>query len=502
MQMSAVRKLGISAAGVVVLSIISGLVSLGVNRYLGRQLDRASGEMARQQILAGQMSTAFSDLVAVERGLAFATVLQQAGEAEAMRQSYARLEQQIDGYLKQFRAAGAGAELEQLSGEFEAARRGHAELLDLLRQLKMDVAITQLNSTLIPRLAKSAESAKGVVAQQGVALEKMRSAASGSETASLWLIVVLNIVGLITGVGLVLLVRRVAGSLARTVEDLSEGARQVAASAAQVSTSSTSLSQVASEQAASLEQTAASAEEIHSMTQSNAERAIEAAERTREAYASIQEANRALAHMVESMNEIGASSGKISKIIKVIDEIAFQTNILALNAAVEAARAGEAGMGFAVVADEVRNLAQRCAQAAKDTAGLIEESITKSNEGSEGLNQVATAVRSITEQSARVKTLVDEVKLGSGAQALRIEEVAKAINHMERLTQTTAAEAEENASAGQQLSAQSETLKEIVERLAALVDGAASGHRQTMRPRATRQVLHALAASGADCGRA
>ncbi len=467
--MSAVRKLGISAAGVVVLSIISGLVSLGVNRYLGRQLDRASGEMARQQILAGQMSTAFSDLVAVERGLAFATVLQQAGEAEAMRQSYARLEQQIDGYLKQFRAAGAGAELEQLSGEFEAARRGHAELLDLLRQLKMDVAITQLNSTLIPRLAKSAESAKGVVAQQGVALEKMRSAASGSETASLWLIVVLNIVGLITGVGLVLLVRRVAGSLARTVEDLSEGARQVAASAAQVSTSSTSLSQVASEQAASLEQTAASAEEIHSMTQSNAERAIEAAERTREAYASIQEANRALTHMVESMNEIGASSGKISKIIKVIDEIAFQTNILALNAAVEAARAGEAGMGFAVVADEVRNLAQRSAQAARDTTTLIEESIARASEGKQKLDQVSRAVGSVTASAEQVRMLVEQVGESNQQQKNGIEQIARAVSQMEQVTQQVASNAEEGAAAGQEMTGQASSVREVVERLQELV---------------------------------
>ncbi len=472
MQMSAVRKLGISAAVVVALSVISGLVSLGVNRYLSGQVERATGEIARRQILAGQLSTGFSDLVAVERGLAFATVLQQAGEAEAMRQSYARLEQQIDNYLREFRAAGtsaAGGELDHLSGEFEAARRGHAELLDLLRQLKMDVAIAQLNSTLIPRLAKAAESAKRVVAQQGAALESMRSAAAGSQTASLWLIGLVNIVGLITGATLILLVRRVAGSLARTVEDLSEGARQVAASAAQVSATSTSLSQVASEQAASLEQTAASAEEIHSMTQSNAEHAMEAAARTREAYNSIQEANRALTLMVESMNAIGASSGKISKIIKVIDEIAFQTNILALNAAVEAARAGEAGMGFAVVADEVRNLAQRSAQAARDTTALIEESITRAAEGKQKLDEVSHAVGSVTASAEQVRTLVEQVRESNQQQKNGIEQIARAVSQMEQVTQQVASSAEEGAAAGQELAGQAGSVREVVERLQELV---------------------------------
>jgi methyl-accepting chemotaxis protein/methyl-accepting chemotaxis protein-1 (serine sensor receptor) len=202
------------------------------------------------------------------------------------------------------------------------------------------------------------------------------------------------------------------------------------------------------------------------------------------------------------MTEINASSDKISKIIKVIDEIAFQTNILALNAAVEAARAGEAGMGFAVVADEVRNLAQRCAQAAKDTAGLIEESIAKSNDGKTKLDQVATAVGSITDVANKVKTLVDEVKLGSEEQARGIEQVAKAITQMEKVTQTTAANAEESASASEELSAQSDTLRAIVARLNGMVGGGADagGHAVHDKRRAAPRGLASAVRNNRDSG--
>jgi methyl-accepting chemotaxis protein len=183
------------------------------------------------------------------------------------------------------------------------------------------------------------------------------------------------------------------------------------------------------------------------------------------------ETNRSLDQMVTAMQEINTSSDKIAKIIKVIDEIAFQTNILALNAAVEAARAGEAGMGFAVVADEVRNLAQRSAQAAKDTAALIEESIAKSNEGKARVDQVAVAIRGITEESGKVKVLVDEVSMGSQEQARGLEQIAKAVTQMEQVTQQTAASAEESAAAAEELTAQSESVKDVLERLTTMIGG-------------------------------
>lgn len=298
------------------------------------------------------------------------------------------------------------------------------------------------------------------------------------------------------------------------VAELSEGSVQVAGAAAQVSSSSQSLAQGSSEQAASLEETSASSEEINAMAHKNSDHSRVAADLMTKSQSKFARANVSLDQSVVAMDEINTQSDKISKIIRTIDEIAFQTNILALNAAVEAARAGEAGMGFAVVADEVRNLAQRCAQAAKDTATLIEESIIKSNDGKMKVDQVAAAIREITAESEKVKTLVDEVHLGSQEQARGIDQIGKAITQMEQVTQQTAARAEESASAAEELNAQSEALKEIVGRLTMLVgtsgetginmrrpsSGKAPGHVSVRKPvlRPARQGEPAVAAvSGA-----
>jgi methyl-accepting chemotaxis protein len=279
-------------------------------------------------------------------------------------------------------------------------------------------------------------------------------------------------------------------SLRRYAAEITESASQVSSAAGQVTAASQALAQGSSEQAATLEETSASAEEINSMTQKNAANARSTAGETESADQLLKETTQRLDQMIGSMNEINASSEKISRIIRVIDEIAFQTNILALNAAVEAARAGEAGMGFAVVADEVRNLAQRSAQAAKDTSSLIEESIVRSQDGKVRLDEVASCVRKVVDNASRIKILAGEVHLGSQEQAKGIEQIAKAVAQMQRVTQATAASAEESASAGEEMNAQATGLNNSARLLNELIGGADEDEpRVTSSPAAVAKTL-------------
>jgi methyl-accepting chemotaxis protein len=325
------------------------------------------------------------------------------------------------------------------------------------------------------RAAKEAIQAETEFNRKAGAVSTESAASTGARLK--WMTWLILITALVAGSGTFYFVTRgINRVLHRAVSELAEGSEQITSASSQVASSSQSLAQGASEQAASLEQTSASSQEITSMTRKNAENSQSAAGMMAEVDRRVAEGNQTLVEMVVSMREITSSSDKISKIIKVIDEIAFQTNILALNAAVEAARAGEAGMGFAVVADEVRNLAQRSAQAAKDTAALIEESISKSNEGSAKLQRVTEVIRTVTESAAKVKTLVDEVNLGSQEQARGIEQISKAIAQMDQVTQSTAASAEQSASASEEMSAQAQALNRVVLELRSLVGGAAAGN--------------------------
>jgi hypothetical protein len=262
------------------------------------------------------------------------------------------------------------------------------------------------------------------------------------------------------------------------MQHLSGAAQQIESSAIQVSAVSQNLVHGASEQAASIEETSAVMTQINAMSQRNQKNSIAMATMVSQIARGFAETNTSLEGMVEAMKDINASSGQVSRIVKIIEQIAFQTNILALNAAVEAARAGEAGMGFAVVADEVRSLAQRSSQASKDTACLIENSLTKSSLGASLVDRVAAQIRSITANSSKMKVMVDEVTLGSQEQSKGIDQVSRSIQQMEQVTQSNVASVEETAAALEELTTQATLISSIVEQLAILSGEKASGTSQ------------------------
>ena len=267
------------------------------------------------------------------------------------------------------------------------------------------------------------------------------------------------------------IIRSVSRALGFITHSLDESAAQVAAAAGEVSASSQSLADGSSEQAASLEETSSSLEELSSMTKRNADSASSAKALSGETRHAAEAGNNDMTEMRSAMDAIKTSSSDIAKIIKTIDEIAFQTNILALNAAVEAARAGEAGAGFAVVAEEVRALAQRSANSAKETAEKIEVAIRNGDHGVVISSKVAQSLGVIVEKARKVDELVAEIATASQEQNQGIGQINTAVSQMDKVTQSNAASAEETAAAAEELNAQSVALKDAVASLQVLVGG-------------------------------
>jgi methyl-accepting chemotaxis protein len=312
-----------------------------------------------------------------------------------------------------------------------------------------------------------------------------------------WLIGIVAVVGIGAIIAIALLITRsITKPITRIIDGLNEGAEQVASASGQVSTASQSLAEGASEQAASIEETSSSLEEMSSMTRQNADNATQADTLMKEANQVVGSANTSMGDLTQSMEEISKASEETSKIIKTIDEIAFQTNLLALNAAVEAARAGEAGAGFAVVADEVRNLAMRAADAAKNTADLIEGTVKKVDAGGDLVARTNEAFGEVARSAAKVGELVGEIAAASSEQAQGITQVNTAVNEVDKVTQQNAASAEESASAAEEINAQAEQMRAFVGELIALVGGANNAARNhtkaspTHSPQKIRQALH------------
>lgn len=469
------------SALLVMLSVVLGAVALWQSNALMEALQRMAFESLPGVYTIGKLDRLHLDL----RGITLHHMGSPRPDVKAKKDAQAvDVENQIEATLKEYRATVSGRDRElfnrivgPLNAYIQACRRvrqfslqNKTEEAAALYDTEADAARAELKKA----LADAVEFKRNTAAQEGKA-----SVLSADRGRSLvWIVLGLSLVS--GGLLAYFIVRSINRALMGAVSALGMAAKQVARAANHVSSASQSLAQGASEQAASLEQTSASTEQINSMARKNAENSAAAAGLMTQSRQRFDETNAKLEHMLVAMGEINNSSGKVSKIIKVIDEIAFQTNILALNAAVEAARAGEAGLGFAVVAEEVGNLARRCAQAANDTTDLIEESSGKSKDGKSSVDEVAAAIQAIGEESAKAKTLVDEVSQGSKEQARGLQQISKAILQMERVMQSSAAGAEQGAAAAEELKSQSVALEGVVDRLAAMVGSDnQAGDRQT-----------------------
>lgn len=296
----------------------------------------------------------------------------------------------------------------------------------------------------------------------------------GRNLASHWIAVHIIFTVAVSALIAHLITRHISKDINLVVEDLSLAVNELSSLTADIKTSGHKLAEGTTQQAASIQETSSTLEESSSMVHQTAQNTKEADVLAKQAKDFANKGNTEMQTMLDLMQELKRSSGEISKIIKVIDEIAFQTNILSLNAAVEAARAGDAGKGFAVVAEEVRNLAQRSAQAAKDTSGIIESNIDLSEKCLAITEQVGGSLVEIKDETHKVSELLDEISTATQEQEIGINQINKAIQQMEQVLQSNAMTAQSSAASAEQVSEFTNTLAAIQQALLGLINGSST----------------------------
>ena len=412
-----------------------------------------------------------------ERSLIFANA--SSDEFKAMVAEYEENREQAWMRMGKYRQLATSAQEQAVVAEFEAAWQTWAELSRRVvdgrvsdtregRREALDLTLGQANQAFNEMRAQID---KLTDINQEIS-ERASAMAAAAYSRNLTVQLSMAGLGLLVGIVLAWAIRRsIVGPLGKLIEGLTVAAQQLTSSSSEIMSASQVLAEGSSEQAAAIEETSASMEEISSMTQQNAGSAQDADNLMRQTSTVVQTANAAVQELDGSMREITRASAETQKIVKTIDEIAFQTNLLALNAAVEAARAGEAGAGFGVVAEEVRNLASRAAEASRNTAGLIEETVQKVATGVQLVSRTGKAFTEVSDNSGKIGKLVSGIALASGEQAKAIGQVTQAVVGMDHVTQANAASAEQSASAAKEMSVQAESMMVHVEDLKQLVGG-------------------------------
>jgi methyl-accepting chemotaxis protein len=435
---------------------------------------------AQREALAATIRTETADMLAANRGILFRGYMHDLASLQQDNRKFEANANQLQQDLNTLEPMlttqpEAQQAVRNLRETVQPILEANRQVFEAAIAGDMSKAIAIYTSDIQPSQGRQTDAAAVLLKDQEAAFLTEGSGIEGTILGNRSATVLLLVLDCVGAVLVLFSVRKINALLRISVGELAESSLQIAAAASQMATGSQSLAHGASQQAATIEETSSAATEINSMARRAAENSRTTAEMVNASELTFADANRSLGEMVAAMTDIGESSQQISTIIKVIDEIAFQTNLLALNAAIEAAHAGEAGRGFAVVADEVRNLAQRSAQAAKNTATLIEDSIAKADGGRAKVDQVGTSLRSITAEFARIKALIDEIQQGSIEQSRGVGQISKAITQMEQMTQRTAANSQEGAASAAELNAQAESLQDVVDRLSIMVDGEAGG---------------------------
>ena len=449
------------------------------------QLKMAVSVSAQSQRLAGGMNRAAAELLSLHRAAMLEGYKKETLEVQRSEHEYEEESARLRALCADMEALATSPEARDLLTRIRSLDlqldEASATAVHFASLPDMDSAMKAHAERFVPLHGElQANTTRLLRLQAQVFAEGLKKAQTSSSSAP-WLTGIMMLLALLVGVVTVFVIRQIDRLLRRTVSELGQCAVQIASASTQMAAGSQSMAQGASQQAATLQETSASSYEINSMAQRNTENSQATAQMVAKSQESFEATDQSLLQMVEAMQDMNGSSQKISRIIKVIDEIAFQTNILALNASVEAAHAGGAGMGFAVVAEEVGNLAERCAQAAKETANLIQDSMAKSGGGKAKVDVVADLIRAVTADGSKMKLLIDEINLGSVEQARGIDQITRSIHQMTEVTQSAAANAEQSAAAADRLSAQSEAMQKVVQRLNLVVEGTPHGVRPGRR---------------------